>query len=262
MNTLLLRLEGPLQSWGLRARWEERDTAFEPSKSGIIGLLGCALGLHRDNDRLREISEQLTMGVRVERQGQLLLDYHTTGGGFPGGNQLTSGTRYSNEAYVGGVLSSKAPRQGRYMVKITNKTKTPETDVSKRFYLMDAIFLVALCGPEPLIAQLADALQNPVWPLFLGRKACVPTTPLFVGLGSYATLQEALEDQPLSERAEPHNGPLRLILETTIGRGSLRNDTIGVPARRLFWPRAVTEHYWRPPQSAVTPATPPINTME
>ncbi|MFW9879088.1 MAG: CRISPR-associated protein Cas5, partial [Candidatus Thorarchaeota archaeon] len=30
---LVLRLEGPLQSWGLRARWDYRDTSTEPSKS-------------------------------------------------------------------------------------------------------------------------------------------------------------------------------------------------------------------------------------
>ena len=259
MNTLLIRLEGPLQSWGLRARWEERDTAFEPTKSGVIGLLGCALGLQRSDERLHTISQQIQMGVRVERQGQLLVDYHTTGGGFPGGDTLTSGTRYNDDPYVGGVLSSEPPKQGRYQVKITSTTKTPETDVSKRFYLMDACFLVALCGPEPLIDELATALQHPVWPLFLGRKACVPTAPVFVGVGAYATAQDALEDQPLPERYD--NGGLRLVLETTIGRGTLRNDAIGVPARRLFWPRAVSERYWQPPMADAN-NVPIINTME
>jgi CRISPR system Cascade subunit CasD len=49
-NTLFLRLEGPLQSWGERARWDVRDTAPEPTKSGVIGLLACALGLSADED--------------------------------------------------------------------------------------------------------------------------------------------------------------------------------------------------------------------
>src|SRR5262245_32759321 len=80
MNTLFLRLEGPLQSWSLRDHWEERSTASEPTKSGVIGLLGCALGLHRGDDRLRRLSEALRMGVRIDRQGTVLVDYHTTGG--------------------------------------------------------------------------------------------------------------------------------------------------------------------------------------
>src|SRR5262245_8434093 len=80
MNTLFLRLEGPLQSWSLRDHWEERSTAAEPTKSGVIGLLGCALGLHRSDERLRLLSEALRMGVRIDRQGTVLVDYHTTGG--------------------------------------------------------------------------------------------------------------------------------------------------------------------------------------
>jgi len=44
MNTVFVRLEGPLQSWGTRARWGERDTELEPTKSGVIGLVACALG--------------------------------------------------------------------------------------------------------------------------------------------------------------------------------------------------------------------------
>jgi CRISPR system Cascade subunit CasD len=254
MNTLLLRLEGPLQSWGLRARWEERDTAFEPTKSGVVGLLGCALGLRRDADQLRPIAEALTMGVRVERAGALLVDYHTTGGGFPGGESLTSGTRYADEPYVGGVLSTERPKDGRYQIKITAATRYPETDVSRRLYVMDACFLVALRGPEPLIADLATAVRNPVWPIFLGRKACVPTAPVYAGVGDFADLHAALTTWPLGERAE---APYRLLLETQIGQGILRNDQIGIPARRMFWPRAVAETVWTPDDAHAS-----INTLE
>lgn len=255
MNTLLLWLEGPLQSWGLRARWEERDTAFEPTKSGVVGLLGCALGLRRDSDRLRLIAEAVTMGVRVDRPGTLLVDYHTTGGGFPGGKSLTSGTRYADEPYVGGVLSTEKPnKDGRYQVKITETSKTPETDVSKRVYLMDAAFLVAVRGDDATIAELAHALQHPVWPVFLGRKACVPTAPVFAGVGDYVDLRAALEAWPRTDRTVvPH----RLLIEVPIGAGTLRNDQIGVPARRIFWPRAVAETFWTPETTESS-----INTLE
>ena len=39
MATLLFRLQGPLQSWGISSHSTERDTAREPSKSGVIGLV-------------------------------------------------------------------------------------------------------------------------------------------------------------------------------------------------------------------------------
>lgn len=255
MNTLLLRLEGPLQSWGLRAHWEERDTAFEPTKSGVVGLLGCALGLRRDDERLRALSEALTMGVRIDRAGDLLVDYHTTGGGYLRAGQEVKGTRFADEPYVGGVLSTDAPnKQGRYQVKITQSSKTPETDVSKRSYLMDAAFLVALRNDDAaLIDELAAAVQSPVWPYFLGRKACVPSAPVFAGAGTYPDLRSALTTLPLHERAVP---PVRLLIETSVGQGTLRNDNVGVPARRIFWPRAAADEYWKPNDDTT------INTLE
>ncbi|MCX6022801.1 MAG: CRISPR-associated protein Cas5, partial [Chloroflexi bacterium] len=50
MPTLLMRLAGPMQSWGTQSEFRNRDTGIEPSKSGIIGLLGAALGWPRDAD--------------------------------------------------------------------------------------------------------------------------------------------------------------------------------------------------------------------
>ena len=82
MNTLFLRLEGPLQAWGTRARWGERDTALEPTKSGVIGIIACALGLGRGEDtQIRDLGRALQLGVRIDRPGRLLVDYHTVIGG-------------------------------------------------------------------------------------------------------------------------------------------------------------------------------------
>ncbi|HWQ11340.1 MAG TPA: type I-E CRISPR-associated protein Cas5/CasD [Roseiflexaceae bacterium] len=253
MNTLFLRLEGPLQSWGLRSRWGERDTAQEPTKSGVLGLLGCALGLRRDDDRLRALSDELRMGVRVDLPGTLLRDYHTTGGGSYGRTDYTGGPRFHDQPYVGGVLSPEITR-GRIKVKINASTKLPETDVSERMYLADASFLVALQGPEATIARLAEALQAPAWTLYLGRKSCPPAAPVFAGTGEHANLEAALASQPLPERARP---PLRTLIETTPGDGARQNDAIGTPARRVFLPRFVRERLWWPASER-----PSINTFE
>ena len=48
MSILLLRLAGPMQSWGIQSRFSVRDTGLEPSRSGVVGLLCCALGRTRD----------------------------------------------------------------------------------------------------------------------------------------------------------------------------------------------------------------------
>ena len=77
MATLLLRLAAPLQAWGADSKFETRKTNREPTKSGVIGLLAAALGLRRDESEALARLAQLRFGVRVEREGQLLVDYHT-----------------------------------------------------------------------------------------------------------------------------------------------------------------------------------------
>lgn len=77
MSTLLLRLAAPLQAWGLQSKFDRRDTQRAPTKSAVIGLLAAALGLKRDSERIPELAAQLRFGVRIDRAGSLLRDYHT-----------------------------------------------------------------------------------------------------------------------------------------------------------------------------------------
>lgn len=261
MNTVFLRLEALLQAWGLRGHWEERDTTSEPTKSGVIGLIGCALGLPRSSSRLRELSDGLRMGVRVDREGVRLIDYHTTGGGFYQDVSYTGGSRDHTQPYVGGVLSARKNAQGNIEVKITGSTNIPETDVSYRHYLMDASFLVALQGAPTLIAEIATGLQSPVYPVFLGRKACVPSLPVFAGTSDYSDLRNALGDltedtlHGLAERAAAY---LKTVIETNPGQGRRQYDAIGVPAQRQFLPRYVAESSVQRPSNTESS----LNTLE
>jgi CRISPR system Cascade subunit CasD len=209
-NTLFLRLEGPLQSWGERARWSVRDTAPEPTKSGIVGLLGCALGIS-DDAGLRELSDSLRMGVRCDRPGKRLIDYHTVGGGYAEPALLT------------------ATGKPKY------SSGTPHTEQTWRSYLCDAAFLVALQGPPDMIARLAKAIQAPHWPIYLGRKACVPTRPPFDGLGDYPDLENALR-RDLQE-------PTRAVIEciATDDNAVRRLDAVDSHARWTFRPRYTCE---------------------
>lgn len=76
MTTLLLRLAGPLQAWGVRSRYTRRDTAREPTKSGVIGMLAAARG-HRRTDPLPDDLLGLRFGVRVEQPGTIMRDFQT-----------------------------------------------------------------------------------------------------------------------------------------------------------------------------------------
>lgn len=221
MNTLFIRLEGPLQSWGTRAHWELRDSALEPTKSGVIGLLACALGLGRGDDtEIRRLSEELRFGVRVDRPGDIIEDYQTV---------------------VGGAMSAEGK------VKRNAASGEPETVVSHRFYLADASFLAAVIGSDDRIERLAAALQTPVWPVYLGRKSCPCALPPFAGTGRYGTLVEALSNYPRSERAARFPERLRAVVEVPSGSGNPRRDEIESLSLRTYLPRYVTEQYVCPP---------------
>ena len=81
------------------------------------------------------------------------------------------------------------------------------TIISPRDYLHDASFLVALSsGDKELLGQIAGTvrenpwpgnLQSPFWPVFLGRKSCVPSRPLFERLTEeYENAEEAFSREP------------------------------------------------------------------
>ena len=77
---LILHFEGPLQSWGERSRWDRRDTAFVPTKSGVAGLIACAMGLSRNDPGIAALSDSISIAVRTDRPGMLMTDYHTSMG--------------------------------------------------------------------------------------------------------------------------------------------------------------------------------------
>lgn len=198
MPTLLLRLAGPMQSWGTTSRFDQRDTGKEPSKSGVIGLLAAALGIDRENwDDQPESLEPLTrlmMGVRHDRPGVLKCDYQT----------------------AQNIMSA-------------DRSKVHETAVTTRDYLADAVFLVGLEGPDHRLLKRAHAaLQNPVWPLALGRKSYVPSEPIWLDGGVLdAPLLDALRAWPWI--AAPHrreSAPSRLLvsMESPDDSGVLRMD--------------------------------------
>lgn len=186
---LLLRLEGPLQSWGGRSRWDVRDTQPEPTKSGVVGLLGCALGYERNDRRLEEeLDAGLRFGVRVEQPGRVLRDYQTVTDFLP----TAEGTfKHSGVKTAASLAKLRA-----------DAVATLATIISPRFYLEDAAFLVGLeerAGYAGLLERCAAALAAPVWPIFLGRKTCVPSRPVLEALTSeYEGLEDALSRYPWS----------------------------------------------------------------
>lgn len=75
MSVLLLKLAGPLQSWGSSSRYVRRSTQKEPTKSAVIGLLASAQGRLR-GDGIEDLLD-LSFGVRIDQPGTLVNDFQT-----------------------------------------------------------------------------------------------------------------------------------------------------------------------------------------
>ena len=175
MATLLLRLAAPLQSWGADSKFETRKTNREPTKSGVIGLLAAALGLRRDDAAGLARLNGLHFAVRADREGSLLVDFHT------------------------------ANRE-----EDRKKGKAPY--VTYRHYLQDAVFLVGLESEDTaLLQELETALKHPVYPLYLGRRSCPPTLPLCLGIRQ-GSLLDVLRTEPMQGR-KPETGKLRIVAD-------------------------------------------------
>lgn len=203
MDTLLFRLIGPMQSWGVQSRYTIRDSGLEPSKSGVIGLLCAALGRRRTAPV--EDLAMLRMGVRVDREGTLRSDYHI----------------------AQDVLDSDG-------------VKTRDSIVTNRYYLADAAFLVGLEGDLGLLAQLQAALQKPVWAVYLGRKAFTPSVPVWLpdGLQAGKNLEQALSEYRAIVRRPNQDALVRFVLESAQG-AQVRPDVPISFAERSFASRRV-----------------------
>ena len=159
---LALLLDGPLQSWGYSSRFERRTTALHPTRSGVLGIVAAALGIdkHAPNEReqlARLAGLQLTIVTLNKSDARKrplplrrLEDYHTVTG----------------------------------IRRASGKVDADATVQTYRHYLLDARFGVLIDGPVTLLEEIAAALRDPRWGVWLGRKCCLPASPLLAALSS------------------------------------------------------------------------------
>lgn len=213
MKTLIMTLAGPMQSWGLGSAFEQRNTQYEPTKSGVIGLICAALGRERD-EPLQELTA-LRMGVRCDQPGLLQYEFQTA-------------------------------------LKVARASTGTGAQLSRRAYLADAKFVVGLEGDESLLQQVLHALLNPVWPLFLGRKSYLPSQPVVSPKGAIVSLalEDALLKHPLNKgNIEQY----KTVVEGAQNADSFQEKRADVPVtfehgKRQFTERLVTISWNKVPQ--------------
>lgn len=135
MKTILLRFSGPLQSWGIGSHFETRQTERYPSKSAIIGMIAACLGYRRGEDSKIQQLNDLDFAVRVDQPGNILRDYHT-------------------------------------VAKYNKKGIKERTYVTQRYYLEDAVFVVAIGSDDhATIDKIEQAVKSPYFQPYMGRRS-------------------------------------------------------------------------------------------
>jgi CRISPR system Cascade subunit CasD len=203
MTTLLMRMRAPMMSWGDHSRFTIRDTRREPTKSAVIGLLCAALGRPRW-EAVHDLAT-LKMGVRVDREGVMLCDYHTI------------------------------------MDSIKSSGSKGDTVLSDRYYMADADYLVGLEGDRSLLETLDTALESPCWQLYFGRKSFVPSSPIHIGIAD-TELVIALQQQPYFSRKPQDIPELRFVFEVEDNLDTRRDVPLNWQ-KRLFGSRCVETKY-------------------
>lgn len=174
---LVLTLDAPLMSFGCEAIDANGPTRDFPDVSMLTGLLANALGYARgDAARHQRLQDRLSFGVRMDRPGHDLRDFHTA--------QLSK----KDQGWTTyGEPEGRAGGEGTY----------GSPHIRLRHYRADAALTVALrldpAGETPTLDDLAAALMSPARPLFFGRKACLPATPILFGVRDADNVLGALQ---------------------------------------------------------------------
>ena len=184
-SVLLLRLQAPMQAWGVQSLFSVRDTVRFPTRSGVVGLLCSALGKPRDAD-LNEFNN-LRLGIRTDHPGVVMKDFQT-----------------AQNAYTSKGKISKNP------------------SISNRYYLSDAAFLVGLeSEDEQQLENYYQALQHPKWLLYLGRRAFPPAKPVWLkdSMQYNRSLEQALMEFPYlhREKSRSEAKQLQFVVEDSGG---------------------------------------------
>jgi CRISPR system Cascade subunit CasD len=190
MSVLVLRLAGPLQAWGVSARFTRRTTEAAPTKSGVLGMLAAAQGIERGDDKSLTQLAALRFGVRIDQPGSRVRDFQT-----------------AHHAVTGRSMP-----------------------LSERFYLTDAVFVAALEGDTTLLETLHSALRTPVYPPYLGRRSCPPAHPVELGIRGTtlheALRDEPWQAAPWYQKLHRPSDPISLVVLREAAPGERDGDVV------------------------------------
>ena len=174
---LVIRLESPLMAFGGVAVDQVGPTRDFPAASMLTGLLANALGLHwSDHIAHQALQDRLIFAARRERE--------------PRAAGVVTDVQNAQLAKTDQGWTTFGVPEGRGGASYDAPHRRA------RDYLVDqAVRLVLRFDPaeeSPTLKTIAEALDRPARPLFIGRKPCLPTCRLMEGWVNGETAHAAL----------------------------------------------------------------------
>ena len=221
---VIFTLAAPMGAFGDLAGHERRDSAEWPARSAVLGLVGAALGVRRDDAEGQEALGRWRVAVSVLSRGTAFRDFHTV--------QTVPTARI------------KRPATRRDALEALGSGDHPL--ITWRDYRRDCAFGVALWGVEEA-AQVSEALARPRFTPYLGRKSCPLSAPMAPAVVEAESEVEALAQVTLPPflAADPAQ-PLVVASDEPLdgGRQEIRWDDPLDRSQWHFGPRTV--HVRRP----------------
>lgn len=170
---MALLLDAPLMSWGDSSpTYSVRGTGALPTLTAIHGYVACCMGISSQEDQSRYESLgyllSFSSAPSVLNGKQEVLDDH----------QVSRGKNSLGERSRAAVVDT----EGKYL---------PEGKIYHKHYLTGVVFGVVLRVEDEISSQVEEALADPYWPPFLGRKCCIPASQVFQG--AFNSCEEAEE---------------------------------------------------------------------
>jgi CRISPR system Cascade subunit CasD len=154
---LVIQLVAPLASFGELAGNVRRGGRERPGKAALLGLIGAALGVRRDDSAGQSaLADGYDVAIRSWRDGEIMQDYHT-------------------------IQSLPRGRKARTRADALARRGELVTSITLREYRCDVLHEAAFAprdGARWTAGQIAEALRRPVFALWLGRKSCPLGAPL------------------------------------------------------------------------------------
>lgn len=171
IKALKLVCAGMLQSWRLpRIGPDIRYTSLAPTKSGIAGMIACAMGYERGDSRISQLKNNFELYMNISESGSMKYTKKD--------RPLTRG----DESIPDIMMDFQTVRDGGKGMRKADGKMDKNATITDREYIVAHRFVLYIVADEDLLKKIEVALNNPVWCYYLGSKCCTPSEPVSRGI--------------------------------------------------------------------------------